>query len=206
MEDVEALAVIDGTVLMVGSQSANKNGKLKPDRERIELDGHPPIRPDLTACTACEAARGLPPKEGGLSIEGAAWWGGSLWLGVRSPLDGGKALLLRMEGSPTTALRVAEQVPLDLGGFGVRDLTVHDGALLVLAGPLSGVAQAHRLYRLSAPTSPPSLLPGDLPAGSEGVVVDGGELVVVTDGDGEPGAGCVVPARWYRLPLPTGAP
>lgn len=204
VEDVEALVQLDGGLLVVGSQGANKNGKRKPGRELVLLDGHGPVRPDLSGCEECEAVRTLPPKEGGLSVEGAAGWAGSLWLGVRSPAPGGKALLLRMEGDAATSLRVGGRVELDLGGFGVRDLATHEGALLVLAGPVDGREAPHRLYRLARPDAPVERLAPALPPGAEGIVVDEGALVVVTDGDGEPGEPCKTPARWVRLPLPGG--
>ena len=203
IEDIEAVAVTSGgQLLVVGSQGANKNGKPRPAREWILQNGSPPVRPDLTACAACIEARSLPPKEGGLSVEGAAWWQGAWWLGVRSPTPGGATLLLPMEGDPTTGLRAGPPVALDLGGLGVRDLLVHDGALLVLAGPVDGRATPHLVYRLTSPTAAPERLPIELPPGSEGMVVDGGSLVVVIDGDGEPGRPCKVPARWVRVPMP----
>jgi hypothetical protein len=204
VEDVEALAIRhDGRLLVVGSQSANKNGTPKPDRERVLLDGASPVRPDLSACAACEAARGIAPKQGGLSIEGAAWWGApgaspSLWLGVRSP----RAMLLRTVGDPAASLRAAEVVPLDLGGYGVRDLTVHDGALYVLAGPRDATDATHAVYRIAGPGAAPERLAVALPAGAEGLLVEAGALVGVTDGDGEPGGPCATPARWFRVSLP----
>lgn len=204
VEDIEAMTLTaEGELLIVGSQSANKSGARKPLRERVLVQGGQAITPDLSACAPCEAARGLPPKEGGLSIEGAVYWRGALWLGVRSPLLGGEAMLLRMAGTPTTALSVAEVVPVDLDGLGVRDLIVVDGALWALAGPPDGAKRAHGLYALNAPGEAPRLLPMELPAGAEGVALeDSGSLLVVTDGDGEPGKPCKSPATWARLAVP----
>ncbi|MES2641121.1 MAG: DUF3616 domain-containing protein [Myxococcota bacterium] len=202
VEDIEALAIGPaGELIVVGSQGANKKGKAQPERERILVQGHPAIRPDLSGCPSCIAARGLPPKEGGLSVEGAAWWGDALWLGVRSPLVGGEAMLLRLEGAPTVSLSVADTDLLDLGGYGVRDLMVTPEGLYVLAGPTDGRNAAHRLYRVSHPGSPPELVPIELPAGSEGLVRVGSELIVVIDGDGKPGVPCKEPARWARVPM-----
>ena len=201
VEDIEALARVDDGLLVVGSQSASKSGKRKPDRELVLLDGHAPVRPDLTACPECEAARPLPPKEGGLSVEGAASWAGALWLGVRSPVPGGRAVLLRMEGDAATDLRATGRVELGLDGNGVRDLATHDGSLLVLAGPVDGRDAPHRVYRLDRVDAAPVRLSLELPAGAEGIVVDEGALVVVTDGDGQPGKPCKAPARWMRVPM-----
>lgn len=204
IEDIEALVALpEGGLWVVGSQSANKKGEREPLREQVMVQGQAPITPDLSACGPCEAARGLPPKQGGLSVEGAASWQGSLWLGLRSPLVEGKALLLRMEGDPARGLVVAEQVPVDLAGQGVRDLAVVDGALWILAGPTGAGPGEHQLYRLNTLGEAPTLLPTRLPAGAEGVVADGkGSLIVVTDGDGQPGSACAAPATWTRLPLP----
>lgn len=202
VEDIEALALGNDGLLVVGSQGASKKGKRKPDRELVLLDGHPPVRPDLSACAECEAARPLPPKEGGLSVEGAAFWAGRLWFGVRSPAPRGKALLLGMDGTPTTELRTSERVELDLDGFGVRDLTTHEGALLVLAGPVDGRGGPHRVWVLDRPEGTPTVLPIELPSGAEGIVIEEGALVVVTDGDGQPGKPCKEPARWVRMPMP----
>ncbi len=200
VEDIEALAVgPGGELLVVGSQSANKKGRPRPARELVMVQGHAPVRPDLSACAPCLAARGLPPKEGGLSVEGAAWWDGSLWLGVRSPLVDGDAMLLRLAGRPTEALAVTEVVPVDLGGFGVRELVPTADGLLVLAGPIDGRDAPHRLYRLATPGAAPERLPVDLPAGSEGVVETAEGFLVVTDGDGKPGEACKSPATWARV-------
>ncbi len=203
VEDIEAVTLLpDGSLLVVGSQGANKNGKRKPLRERVVVQGHPAVTPDLSGCAVCVSARDRPPKEGGLSIEGAASWAGELWLGVRSPVVGGEALLLKMEGDPRAALAVKETVPVDLGGRGVRDLLVHDGALIVLAGPSGGGDGEHVLYRIPAPGSAPERLAGVLPAGAEGIARQpDGALLVVTDGDGKPGEPCVAPSRWARVPF-----
>jgi hypothetical protein len=142
------------------------------------------------------AAGNLPPKSGGLSIEGAAWWAGAWWLGVRSPA----ALLLRLEGDPSRTLTVAQVLPLDLDGLGVRDLYVKDARLHVLAGPVDDRPGEHAVYRIDAPDAPPFRMADGLPPGSEGLVVEDGALVVVTDGNGEPDGPCGQPAGWSVLP------
>jgi hypothetical protein len=203
VEDVEALARLPEGLLVVGSQGANREGKARPERERVLLLGSPPIRPDLSNCAPCEAARSFPPKEGGLSVEGAAWWAGSLWFGLRSPLVDAQALLLRMEGDPAAELRVSETLRLDLRGRGIRDLAPDGEALLVLAGPSDRGDAPHALYRLAAPGARPVALPVALPPSTEGIArLDAARLVYVTDGDGEPGRPCARPARWGEVPLP----
>lgn len=197
VEDVEALAVLPQGLLVVASQGANRKGRPRPLREQVLLLGAHPIRPDLSGCAPCEAARPLPPKEGGLSVEGAAAWRGALWLGLRSPLVDGRALLLRMVGDPAVALAVAEVTQVDLGGQGVRELVPDGEALLVLAGPPDRDPGGHSLYRLDAPGGTAVRLPVDLPPSAEGVLpVARGRYRYVTDGDGQPGKPCVVPATW----------
>lgn len=208
IEDLEALASLPVGLLAVGSQGANKRGERRPARERVLLLGHKPHRPDLSDCSPCEAARSLPPKEGGLSVEGAAWWREKLWFGLRSPLLGGRAIVLEMAGDPARDLRVAHQHTLDLGGFGVRAMLAEDDRLLLLAGPAGRGDDPHRLYALSAPGDDPrqlspERLPADLPPASEGIApLAGGDYLVVTDGDGEPGGPCEDPALWYRISPP----
>lgn len=200
VEDIEAIALLPAGLLVVGSQGANKKGKPKPLREKLLLLGSASIRPDLSGCPACERARPHPPKEAGLSVEGAVWWMGSLYLGLRSPLQGGKARLLRMEGDPAVELHVAEERLLDLGGQGIRELVPLDKGILVLTGPADAERGAHRLYELASPDGDPRLWPIVLPCSAEGVAraVDG-SFIAVTDGDGEPGEPCRTPARWVRF-------
>ncbi len=201
IEDIEALAVLPEGLLVVGSQSTNRRGERRPQRERVLLLGHGPIVPDLSGCAPCQAARSLPPKRGGLSVEGAARWAGSLWLGLRSPLVEGEALLLRLRGDPASSLSVAQVVRIDLEGFGVRELIPQGTDLLVLAGPAGSADAAHRLYRLRAPGAPPSRLPVELPPATEGLAptTPEGDFIGVTDGDGQPGRSCDRPATWLRL-------
>jgi hypothetical protein len=206
IEDVEALALTPAGLLVVASQSRTKRGERRPAREKVVLEGHAPITPDLSGCAPCEAARGLPPKEGGLSVEGATWWAGALWLGLRSPLgEGGRALLLRMDGDPAASLTVAQVLPIDLGGLGVRDLMPSGQELLVLAGPAGDSPVPHRLYRLASPGAAPVRLAATLENGTEGLSpapAPGGGLLVVTDGSGSPGRRCREPATWRVIPAP----
>jgi len=205
VEDIEALATMPQGLLVVASQGANKKGKQRPLREQVLLLGASPVRPDLTLCELCEERRPLPPKEGGLSTEGAAWWRGALWFGLRSPLVDGRAILLRMEGDPSVELRAVEMVTVDLEGQGVRELVPEGDALLILAGPSGKATGRHPLFRLEAPTSVAEPLALDLPSSAEGFVkLDDGRVLYVTDGDGEPGEPCRVPATWGTVEFDDG--
>lgn len=205
VDDLEALAPSPAGLWLVGSQSTNKDAEARPLRERIALLGHPPFAPDLSACAACVDARGRAPNAGGLNVEGAAWHGGKLWLGLRAPLVGGRALMLETEATPAAA-RVTRVVPIDLGGQAVRDLAAWKGGLLVVAGPVSDTDAAHTAWWLSAPDAVPQRLPLALPPSAEGLAVnDAGVALVVTDGDGKSGRPCKEPATWMHVTLPAPA-
>lgn len=197
VRDVEALVDLPQGLLLVGSQSTKDNGEVRPKRERVQIVGKKWAPVDFAGCDECVAAHHKPPKMGGLSVEGAALWNGALWFGLRSPLVQKKAILLKMAGDPATGLTVSEKVQVDLNEFGVRDLTVHDGALWILAGPADGSLSAHRLYSLAGIGAAPQLVRSDLPEQSEGIAFGpNGALLVVTDGEGKPGEACVKAATW----------
>jgi hypothetical protein len=183
---------------VVGSHSTNKEAERRPKRERI-LDPDGGVHTvDFTACAPCTAARGLAPNAGGLDVEGAAWIGDRLWLGLRSPLVDGKALLVALDAG----YRVTETVPIDLGGNGVRELVPVPSGLLIVAGPVTDIKSDHVLYHLDAVGKPAVRVPVALPPSTEGAAVDpGGRLVYVTDGDGKHGE-CRTPATWGRVALP----
>jgi hypothetical protein len=199
VDDIEALAGDAARDFwVVGSQSNDKNAKERPERKRVAhvVDGRVSIvTPDLSICAACTAVRALAPKEGGVNVEGAAIVAGGLWLGLRSPLVDGKAILLGMSADGARAERL---VLVDLGGDGVREMVAHEGALLVVSGPVDDRAQPHRLWRMAGPDTPPALLPAPLPAQTEGIAVVGDSLVWVTDGNGKPGK-CATASRWGSL-------
>jgi len=199
--DIEALAPTQAGLLVVGSHSRNKKGKARPEREVVlNLSTGARSTVDFTACSACVASAELAPKRGGLSIEGAAQWQGSLWLGARSPLVAGRAMLLRTEGRPPEAVTVVQVLSVDLGGLGVRELAVRDGSLWILGGPTGAGGPAAALFALDAPDLQPVRLQAAVPEGAEGMAwTSAGDLIVVTDGDGTPGERCAEPATWTRV-------
>lgn len=197
VDDIESLALRGNGYAVVGSHSTNKEGKVRPARERL-LTPEGALAPlVLDGCPTCVAARGLGPAQSGLNIEGAASWGDRLWLGLRSPLSAsGKALLLALDDAGA----VTETVELDLGGLGVREMIPYGDGLLVVAGPTADANVAHQLYKVDADRTI-TRVPVVLPASTEGIAVDpaaSGALVYVTDGDGKPGK-CKQPATWGRL-------
>lgn len=205
VEDIEAIAPTPHGLLVVGSHGRNKKGKPRPDRSAIlNLSTQRVTRADLSACSACVAAEPYAPKEGGISIEGAAWWDAALWLGLRSPLEGERALLLRMRETTSERLTIVETVELDLGGRGIRELRERDGTLWLLAGAPGTGDVAPALFRLDSPDGELERIELALPQGAEGFAwADDTTLIVVTDGDGKPGKRCKSPATWRQVALPT---
>lgn len=202
VDDLEALALDGARVLAEGSYSRTNAGEERLSRQVSAWTDGPAKRLDFgPACPACAGAALLDPNHGGLNVEGAAFWGGDLWLGLRSPLLDGKAQLLDLPGGldgPGVATRA---VLLDLGGRGVRELTPWHGGLLVVAGPPADGGEPHRLYWLADTSAAPVDLDVTLPPSTEGIGVESAtSLVYVTDGDGkkEP---CKAPATWGRLPV-----
>lgn len=195
VSDIEALAGAEGALWVVGSHSRNKSGEYKKKRHRLLRQPGGLVEPDLSGCAACVAAEPLAPNDGGLDIEGAAVVGGHLWLGLRAPLIGGRAILLDL-GAEGKA--VERQLEIDLGGRGVRELMADGEGFLVLAGPVADAEVSHALYAVARPGEPALALGITLPTSSEGLARRGTDLVYVTDGDGKNGQ-CATVSRWGVL-------
>ena len=181
--DLEGGARLGDRVYWVGSHGRSRDGKPRPNRQRLlatrvagrgeqtrlEPVGEPCTRllQDLLADPRY-AALGLPaatrraPEQGGVNIEGlAATPDGGLLAGFRSPLVRGKALLApilnpaeAVQGQP---VRLGEPVLLDLGGRGVRDLTWAVQEWFVIGGGVEGAGKP-RLYRWKGPGHEPEAL------------------------------------------------
>lgn len=90
----------------------------------------------------------LPTKENGLDIEGLAVFGESLLIGLRAPVVGTTALVLRFPISGAGNIGTAMQtIVLDLGGLGVRELANAGSFVYVIAGPVGKTGGPFRLYR-----------------------------------------------------------
>ena len=91
----------------------------------------------------------LPSKENGLDIEGMCIANGRMFLSLRGPLVDSIAIILEVGLAQSGELDLSPMIThlVDLGGLGVRDLTHVDGALLVIAGPVSSAAEPFRIYR-----------------------------------------------------------
>ncbi|TNC53034.1 DUF3616 domain-containing protein [Rubellimicrobium rubrum] len=91
----------------------------------------------------------IPSKENGLDVEGIATRGDRVWLGLRGPVLGRRAVILELELRPTRkghlkASRIDGQARLrkhlvDTNGEGIRDMKWDGDDLLLITGPvLSG--------------------------------------------------------------------
>jgi uncharacterized protein DUF3616 len=180
--DIEAATSLDGRAYWISSHGRNAKGEEDPNRsliittelptldDKVEVEGdvYRDLLSDLEREPALarydlEHAAELAPKEpGGLNIEGlTATPEGQLLIGFRSPVPGGKALLVPL-ANPSALYgagqaRFAAPIELDLDGLGVRSLSWWRGAYLIAAGP-TGEGGPARLYRWSGPGSAPSVL------------------------------------------------
>lgn len=102
----------------------------------------------------------LPCKENGFDIEGLAVHGDTVLLGLRGPVIGGFAILLRLDLKEkgddrlkprrlSGGRRYALQA-LDLGGHGIRDLVWRDGRLLILAGATTDIEAPQSVWAIEA--------------------------------------------------------
>ncbi|MBN8248998.1 MAG: DUF3616 domain-containing protein [Verrucomicrobia bacterium] len=211
--DLEGAARIGDVVYWIGSHARNKNGKLRPERQRLlalriageegDLSLTPVGRPVATlldslatapslASLRLGAAAALPPEDpGGLNIEGlAARPDGGLWLGFRSPVPGGRALLVPLlnPGEVVTGVapRWGDPVTLDLEGKGIRDITWTGREYFLLGGNAADGGRT-RLFRWQGPGSQPEPVkaPGLKDLNAEGLAVFGTpeqpRLLVVSD-------------------------
>jgi hypothetical protein len=111
---------------------------------RMDASRRTPLRKMLARDPLIGAFVGLPCKENGLDIEGLAVRGDTVLLGLRGPVLGGLALIVRLEMKPTReghmkprrhadGRRYSLQA-LDLNGQGIRDLLWQGDRLLILSG------------------------------------------------------------------------
>lgn len=127
LDDVEGIAAGDaGEVYLLSSQSHSRKGKRKPARTALlrlhpegrgfRVDGEVHLAEMLDASPERAAALGLPEGTQALDIEGLAFQQGSLYLGLKAPLDtNGNAMLWRIaspgalfQGAQSTAARAGK--------------------------------------------------------------------------------------------------
>lgn len=100
----------------------------------------------------------LPSKDNGFDIEGLAVKGNQVFLGLRGPVLRGWAIILELElettDPGTLTLKQLEDGGfyrkhfLDLNGQGIRELCLHDGDLIILAGPTMDLEGAMQMFCL----------------------------------------------------------
>jgi hypothetical protein len=183
--DIEAAARIGDVIYWLGSHSRARDGRPRPNRERLlatrivegtnglvrlQPVGRPYEQlhmallraPQLTRFHLLEAASKAPEEEGGLNLEGlAATPDGGLLIGFRSPLVNGRALVvpLRNPAQIMTGARaeLGEPLLLDLDGLGIRDFVFTGLEYFVIAGRTAHGGTSH-LFRWSGGTSVPEHL------------------------------------------------
>jgi hypothetical protein len=162
--DIEGVTRIDDRIFWITSHARNTNGKLRPSRHRlfattatVEGDkvrvipvGVPYTRllDDLTEAPALQrynletASRKAPESKDGLNIEGlVATPQGTLLIGFRNPIPGGKALILPLDNPHQVVegerAKLGPPIELSLNGFGIRSIEYSEGRsrYLIVAGP-----------------------------------------------------------------------
>ena len=221
LDDLEALALHpSGFLYAMTSHSRDGEGREKPSREklvRFRLDGdevvdqqvarglkaallaaHPVLAPTAAVLDV--------KNQGGLNIEAMEFTpdAGQLWLGLRSPVLDGQAILATVE-NPNAMFDAGEPpriaptlLTLDLDGYGVRGMAwvASLAGYLLIAGPVAREPVPFRLWFWSAqPSSRPHRVEVPGLAGfahAEGVcpaILDGREVILIVSDDGNRAAG-----------------
>ena len=171
LDDLEGLALDpSGWIYAITSQSLDGQGKSKKSREKLvrfrvkgdrvvdegsvgsvksALMATHPVLADAAAIRQVKSG-------GGLNVEGleASADGRRLWVGLRSPLLDGRAILACIENpsgifeageTPHVATRLET---LDLGGQGIRGMSYVPslGGYLLVSGPVGSAEEAFRLW------------------------------------------------------------
>jgi hypothetical protein len=159
--DLEAATRIGNLAFWITSHGRNSSGKLKTERHRLfattlpqaslelelDVEGQPyeSLLSDLLSDPRFQrfelgrASELAPKDEGGLNIEGmTARPEGGVWIGFRSPVPAGRALLFPLLNPEETvrgaAARLGDPLTIDLGGLGIRSLSSWHGRYLIVAG------------------------------------------------------------------------
>jgi hypothetical protein len=183
--DLEGAARVGNRIYWISSHGRDRQGRPAPKRQRffatdihgksglkLEHVGKPceSLLTDLFAETRfarhgfAEASLISPKQPGGLNIEGmCARPDGSLLIGFRNPVPAGKGLLVPLL-NPNDVIegvraKFGDVIELDLGGFGVRDISPAGGdKYLIIAGSREG-AKTFRLYSWNGARA--EQIPGD---------------------------------------------
>jgi hypothetical protein len=206
--DIEGAARVDDVAYWITSHGLNSSAKRKPERFRffatnapsdasaIAVLGRPyqELVADLIADAryapfALEQASQLAPKQrGALNVEGLAQRAeGGLFLGFRSPVPEGKALLAPLLNPRDVVQGARAQlgapVLLSLEGLGIRDIVRWRGRYLILAGARDG-RSGTRLFVWDGQNPPRKLSVVGLDAlNPEGIFTpeDGSRVLLLSD-------------------------
>ncbi|MGG6242025.1 DUF3616 domain-containing protein [Nodosilinea sp. AN01ver1] len=153
------LPVLSGEIVPTYARSKGENGTLTAASLK-QVNGHNVL---LEALAEDEhlglfLKMQLPSKDNGFDVEGLAVNGNQIFLGLRGPVLRGWAIILEIEvedGEPGELVLkdlgngcLYRKHFLDLNGQGIRELCLHDGDLLVLAGPTMELEGAMQMFRL----------------------------------------------------------
>jgi hypothetical protein len=255
--DIEALAVADGNLIVVGSMSRNKRCEVRLARQRILVmswevsrqrlkpvrlidcaeawkkaattvegclkalftDPPPALAQEVCASIVLAEQEARPGTrdcrtlnvEGAVAVPAQSPAGRErVWLGLRSPLVGSAAALLRLTPG-LDAFRFDAVALVGFNDLGIRELALAEGRLWGIAGPAGDrPGDPHSLWSLPAASLAPGarLLPDGppvaLPASSEGMDFAGGSAIALIDGDygGDGAPACLVPGRQITVNLP----
>lgn len=172
-DDLEGLATIDSSYFFATtSHSRTKKAKRKPEREQLMLFSFKSNKIEKSNSWGLreqvimhleksfgkeidiKTVESASPDDGGLNIEGLAYFDGKLYLGLRSPVTkSGKAIILTItnakdlltNGSPT----FDKSIVVDLDGGGVRSLDADKSGLLILSGSRNDENEVFGLRKLS---------------------------------------------------------
>jgi Protein of unknown function (DUF3616) len=138
-----------------------------------------------------------------------------IWLGLRAPLAGNRAVLLRVAPLGTTKQRLTfdDIATIDLGGKGIRELTISEGWIWGIAGCVPDCSEPSHLWRVKADalksgapiTGGEFVKGGELPPSAEGLVIQSAakRAIVLVDGDkGEVKGHCATAAQQLTVTLP----
>ncbi len=170
-DDMEALASFDNkNFFAVTSHSRTKKGLRKAEREKLILMTKNAnqisilkswtlrdlvvqfLEKSLGDELDIKSVKSSGPNDGGLNIEGMAYWRGVLYLGLRSPLTrDGKAIILSLtnvaEMLKGANPSIGEVLPVDLEGRGIRGLDSNLLGILILSGSQNDVSETFGLFQ-----------------------------------------------------------
>ena len=133
---------------------------------------------------------------------------GRVWVGLRAPIVDGKAVLLR-QIADRSSFQFDAIAMMDLGGRGIRELTLSEGSIWGIGGPAADGPQKHTLWHFPVSALQPgaTITPNQittLPTSSEGLVIRGHRAIVMIDGDeptDEVPGQCAVDSKYVVIDL-----